>query len=142
MERTKSEGLFGRDRLANWGASRKRIRFKPNDGRPIKKKQKVSTRRSGQVGLQAKIGGSACTLCGKARWPCSSSDDPVVHLPDPVDQVLSLWTNKTGLKGGFGGKRSCALWRSGSLVLLQLDPLNHHFDPEGQVPTLWVSSNW
>jgi len=30
---------------------------------------------------------------------------------------------------------------SEGLVLLQLDPLDHHFDPEGQVPTLWVSSN-
>jgi len=24
-------------------------------------------------------------------------------------------------------------------MLLQLDPLDHHFDPEGQAPTLWVS---
>jgi len=27
---------------------------------------------------------------------------------------------------------------SEGLVLLQLDPLDHHFDPEGQAPTLWV----
>jgi hypothetical protein len=27
-------------------------------------------------------------------------------------------------------------------MLLQLDPLDHHFDPEGQVPTLWTSSSW
>jgi hypothetical protein len=26
-------------------------------------------------------------------------------------------------------------------VLLQLDPLDHHFDPEDQVPTLWISAN-
>ena len=25
---------------------------------------------------------------------------------DPVDQVTTLWTNKTGLWGGLGGKRS------------------------------------
>jgi hypothetical protein len=24
---------------------------------------------------------------------------------------------------------------------LQLDPLDHHFDPEGQAPTLWVRTN-
>jgi len=65
----------------------------------------------------------------------------VDHPPDPVDQVLTRWTKKTGPKGGFGGKRSCALWMSEGLVLLQLDPLDHHFDPEDQVPTLWVSSN-
>src|ERR1700716_2259078 len=61
---------------------------------------------------------------------------------DPVDQVMTLWTNKTGLQGGFGGKRSCALWMSEGLVLLQLDPLDHPFDPEGQVPTLWASTSW
>jgi hypothetical protein len=26
-------------------------------------------------------------------------------------------------------------------MLLQLDPLDHHFDPEGQAPTLWVRTN-
>jgi hypothetical protein len=26
-------------------------------------------------------------------------------------------------------------------VLLQLDPLDHHFDPEGQAPTLWVRTS-
>jgi len=26
-------------------------------------------------------------------------------------------------------------------VLLQLDPLDHHFDPEDQAPTLWISAN-
>ena len=60
---------------------------------------------------------------------------------DPVDHLTTLWTNKMGLQGGFGGKRSCALWMSESLVLLQLDPLDHHFDPEDQVPTLWISAN-
>jgi len=59
-----------------------------------------------------------------------------------VDQVVTLWTNKTGLQGGFGGKRSCALWMSEGLALLQLDPLDHHFDPEGQAPTLWASTSW
>ena len=54
-----------------------------------------------------------------------------------MDQATTLWTSKTGLQGGLGGKRSCALWMSESLVLLQLDPLDHHFDPEGQAPTLW-----
>jgi len=24
---------------------------------------------------------------------------------------------------------------------LQLDPLDHHFDPQDQVPTLWISTN-
>jgi len=31
---------------------------------------------------------------------------------------------------------------SEELVLLQLDPLDHHFDPEDQAPTLWISANW
>jgi len=26
-------------------------------------------------------------------------------------------------------------------MILQLDPLDHHFDPEAQVPTLWISAN-
>jgi hypothetical protein len=60
---------------------------------------------------------------------------------DPVAQAPTLWTKKTGLQGGFGGKRSCALWRSEVLMVLQLDPLDHHFDPEGQAPTLWVRTN-
>jgi hypothetical protein len=60
---------------------------------------------------------------------------------DPVDHLTTLWTNKTGLQGGFGGKRSCALRMSEGLVLLQLDPLDHHLDPEGQAPTLWVRTN-
>ena len=67
--------------------------------------------------------------------------DSLAAQLDPVDHLTTLWTNKTGLKGGFGGKRSCALWMSEGLVLLQLDPLDHHFDPEGQAPTLWISSN-
>jgi hypothetical protein len=25
---------------------------------------------------------------------------------------------------------------------LQLDPLDHHFDPEGQAPTLWARISW
>jgi hypothetical protein len=55
-----------------------------------------------------------------------------------VDQVMTLGPNKTGLQGGLGGKRSCAGWMSEDLMVLQLDPLAHHFDPEGQAPTLWV----
>jgi hypothetical protein len=51
---------------------------------------------------------------------------------------MTLGTNKTGLQGGLGGKRNCALWMSEGLVLLQLDPLDHPFDPQRQVPTLWV----
>jgi len=58
-----------------------------------------------------------------------------------VDHLTTLWTNKTGLQGGLGGKRSYTLWRSDGLALLQLDPLDHHFDPEDQVPTLWISAN-
>jgi hypothetical protein len=54
---------------------------------------------------------------------------------------MALWTNKTGLQGGLGGKRSCALWRSEGLMVLQLDPLDHPFDPEDQAPTLWISAN-
>jgi len=60
---------------------------------------------------------------------------------DPLDQVVTLWTKKTGLQVGFSVKRSCALWMSEGLMLLQLDPLDHPFDPEGQVPTLWISTN-
>jgi len=26
-------------------------------------------------------------------------------------------------------------------MFLQLDPLDHHFDPEDQAPTLWISAN-
>ena len=44
---------------------------------------------------------------------------------DPVDQVTTLWTNKTGLQGGLGGKRSRLLWMSEGSMLLQLDPLDH-----------------
>ena len=64
----------------------------------------------------------------------------------PVHQVLTLWITlsapgptKRVSRVGFGGKRSCALWMLEGLMLLQLDPLDHHFDPEGQVATLWVS---
>ncbi len=57
---------------------------------------------------------------------------------DPVDQVTALWTIKTGSQGGLVGKRNRFLWMSEGPTLLQLDPLDHHFDPEGQVPTLWV----
>jgi len=60
---------------------------------------------------------------------------------DPVDQATTLWTSKTGPRGGLGGKRSRHLWMSEGLKLLQLDPLDHHFDPEGQAPTLWVRTN-
>jgi hypothetical protein len=60
---------------------------------------------------------------------------------DLVDHLTTLWTNKKGPQDQSGGKRSCALWMSEGLMLLQLDPLDHHFDPEGQVPTLWVSAN-
>jgi len=60
---------------------------------------------------------------------------------DPVDHLTTLWTNKRGPQDGSGGKRNCALWMSEGLVLLQLDPLDHHFDPEDQAPTLWISTN-
>jgi len=60
---------------------------------------------------------------------------------DPVDQVTALWTIKSGPQGGLVGKRSRCLWMPEGLMLLQLDPLDHHFDPEDQVPTLWVSAN-
>jgi hypothetical protein len=74
--------------------------------------------------------GGATAVAG----PCGSGFDP-------VDQVVTLWTNKTGLQGGLGGKRSCALWTSEGLMVLQLDPLDHPFDPEDQAPTLWISAN-
>jgi hypothetical protein len=54
---------------------------------------------------------------------------------------MTLWTNKKGLQGGLGGKRSRYLWMSEGSMFLQLDPLDHHFDPEGQAPTLWVRTN-
>jgi hypothetical protein len=53
---------------------------------------------------------------------------------------MTLLTNKTGLQGGFGGKRSRLLWMSEGRTLLQLDPLDQHFDPEDQAPTLWIST--
>jgi hypothetical protein len=61
---------------------------------------------------------------------------------DPVDQVTALWTNKTGPHDELGDKRGQRLWMSEGLMLLQLDPLDHHFDPEGQAPTLWTSTSW
>ena len=61
--------------------------------------------------------------------------------PDPVDQVKALWTKKTSPQGGLDGKRICALWMSEGLMVLQLDPLDHPFDPEDQAPTLWISAN-
>jgi hypothetical protein len=60
---------------------------------------------------------------------------------DPVDQVMTLWTNKTGLQGILVDNRSRLLWMSEGSMFLQLDPLDHHFDPEDQVPTLWISAN-
>jgi hypothetical protein len=54
---------------------------------------------------------------------------------------MTRWTNKTGLQGRLGGKRSRYLWMSEGSMFLQLDPLDHHFDPEGQVPTLWVRTS-
>ncbi len=74
--------------------------------------------------------GSTVAVAG----PCGPSDDP-------VDQVTILWSNKMGLEGGSGGKRGRRLWMSEGLILLQMDPLDHHFDPEGQAPTLWVRTN-
>jgi hypothetical protein len=47
-----------------------------------------------------------------------------------------------GLEGGLGHKRSWCVWMSEASMILQLDPLDHHFDPEGQVPTLWTSTSW
>ncbi len=59
----------------------------------------------------------------------------------PVDQVTTLWSNKMGLEGGSGGKRGRRLLMSDGLMPLQLDPLDHLFDPEDQAPTLWISAN-
>jgi len=73
-----------------------------------------------------------CSGCQATLW---------ARQLDPVDHLTPLWTRKMGLQGGFGGKRSCALRMSEGLVLLQLDPLDHHFDPEDQAPTLWISAN-
>ena len=80
------------------------------------------------------LGQKSIAMLRLAAGPCGPAFDP-------VDQVTTLWTNKTGLQGGSVGKRNCALWMSEGLVLLQLDPLDHHFDPEDQVPTLWISAN-
>jgi hypothetical protein len=59
-----------------------------------------------------------------------------------VDQVTTLWSKKMGLEGRSGGKRGRRLWMSEGIMVLQLDPLDHHFDPEGQAPTLWTSTSW
>jgi hypothetical protein len=83
MERTKSEGLFGRDRLAPCGARRKRIRFNPNSRQRVKKKQKVAIRRSRQVGLPAKTGTAPAHFVAR----------PV----DLVAQVTTLWTTSPTL---------------------------------------------
>ena len=66
--------------------------------------------------------------------PCGPTDDP-------VDQITTLWSNKMGLEGGSGGKRGRRLLMSDGLMPLQLDPLDHLFDPEDQAPTLWISAN-
>ena len=60
---------------------------------------------------------------------------------DPVDHLATLWTNKKGPRDGSGVTRSRCLWMSARPMLLQLDPLDHPFDPEDQVPTLWISAN-
>jgi len=73
---------------------------------------------------------------------CNYTAKPCGPAFDPVDQVTTLWTNKTGLQGGLGGKRSRSLWMSECPMHLQLDPLDHHFDPEGQAPTLWTRTSW
>jgi len=54
---------------------------------------------------------------------------------------MALWTSKMGLQDGLVGKRSRRVWMSESSMLLQLDPLDHHFDPEGQAQTLWVRTS-
>jgi hypothetical protein len=91
------------------------------------------------------VGFNAFQRIAKGEWV------PRVHLGlgrpcgpgfDPVDQVTILWNYKTGLQGGLGGKRRRCLWMSEGLLLLQLDPLDHPFDPEGQVPTLWARTSW
>jgi hypothetical protein len=46
-----------------------------------------------------------------------------------------------GPEGGLIGKRRRCLWMSEDPILLQLDPLDHPFDPQGQAPTLWVRTN-
>jgi len=66
---------------------------------------------------------------------------PCGPASDPVDHLTTLWTIKKGSQDESGGKRSCALWMPESLMVLQLDPLDHHFDPEDQAPTLWISAN-
>jgi hypothetical protein len=55
---------------------------------------------------------------------------------------MTLWTKKTGLQGGLGDKRSRLHWMSEDSMLLQLDSLDHHFEPEGQAPTLWARTSW
>jgi hypothetical protein len=62
-------------------------------------------------------------------------------MTNPVDQATTLWTTKTGLQGGLGRNLSRCLWMSEGRTPLQLDPLDHHFDPEDQAPTLWISAN-
>ena len=60
------------------------------------------------IGAARGVGFNAIQRIPKAEWV------PLVHpglgVPcgpdfDPVDQVATLWTNKTGLQGGLGGKR-------------------------------------
>jgi hypothetical protein len=70
--------------------------------------------------------GQLSTLWTRFR-PCGSGDDP-------LDQQNGFW-------GGQPVKRSCSLWMSEGPMFLQLDPLDHPFDPEGQAPTLWVRTN-
>jgi len=53
---------------------------------------------------------------------------------------MTLRTTEMGPEGGLTGKRNQDLWMSESSLLLQLDPLDHHFDPEDQVQTLWISA--
>jgi hypothetical protein len=79
-----------------------------------------------------------------AGVPCSwtAGAEPCGSSADPLDQVTTLWSNKMGLESGSGGKRGRRLWMSEGLMLLQLDPLDHHFDPEGQAPTLWTRTSW
>jgi hypothetical protein len=58
----------------------------------------------------------------KIRWLALAG--PCGPAFDPVDQVMTLWTNKMGLQSGLVGKRSRSLWMSEGPMLLQLDPLD------------------
>jgi len=82
------------------------------------------------------------TVLGKSRQFIARRQTLLTSFLTPVDHLTTLWTSKTGLHGGFGGKRSCALLDVRRTRAFTAGPSGPPFDPEGQAPTLWARTSW